>query len=164
MDGSVIIAETPLPGAFVVDPERREDERGFFARSFSREEFLAAGLSPAVEQMSISYSRRAGTLRGMHFQVAPALESKYIRCTAGAVVDVVVDLRPDSPTYLQHLEVELTAANRRSVYVPPLFAHGHQTLVDDSELTYVVSAPYDPGCERGIRHDDPGWAWPGRCR
>ncbi len=162
MGGAVILTETALPGALVVDLEPHEDERGFFARSFSREEFAAAGLRPVVEQMNVSYSRRAGTLRGMHYQVAPALESKFIRCTAGGILDIIVDVRQHSPTYLQHLAVELSAANRRALYVPTMFAHGHQTLADDSEITYAVSAPHDPAAERGLRYDDPalGLSWP----
>lgn len=158
----MIFTETNLPGAFVVDLDLHEDDRGFFARSFCREEFVAAGLRPTIEQMNVSYTRRAGTLRGMHYQVAPALESKLIRCTAGAILDVIVDMRTDSSTYLQHFAVELTPANHRAIYVPPLFAHGHQTLVDDSEITYAVSEAYTVGAERGLRYDDPalGLSWP----
>jgi dTDP-4-dehydrorhamnose 3,5-epimerase len=158
----VIITTTALEGSAVIDLELREDERGFFARSFDRTEFAAAGLDPVVEQCSVSYSSRAGTLRGMHFQVAPAIEAKLVRCTAGAVLDVIVDVREASPTYLQHVAVELTAENRRSLYVPPMFAHGYQTLVDGAELTYQMSAAYTPGTERGLRHDDPrlGLIWP----
>ncbi len=158
----MILTETNLLGAFVVDLERREDERGFFARSFCRTEFLAAGLRPAVEQMNVSYTRQAGTVRGMHYQVAPATESKLVRCTAGAVADIIVDMRSDSPTYLAHFAVELTAANHRAVYVPPMFAHGHQALVDDCEITYAVSEAYTVGAERGLRYDDPALdlPWP----
>lgn len=156
------ITATACKDAFVVDLEPHEDERGFFARSFSREEFAAAGMIPHIEQMNVSYSRRAGTLRGMHYQVAPALESKFIRCTRGGIVDQIVDVRPDSPTYLQHVSVELTVDNHRALYVPPMFAHGHQTLVDDSEITYAVSGAHTPGAERGLRYDDPvlGLSWP----
>jgi len=158
----VIFTETGLAGAVVVDLERKADDRGFFARTFCREEFAAAGLEPLVEQCNLSYNHRAGTLRGMHFQVAPATEAKLVRCTAGAIVDIIVDVRSGSPTYLRSFSVELTAENRRALYVPPMFAHGYQTLVDGAEVTYQVSEAYTPGTERGLRHDDPrlGLAWP----
>lgn len=158
----MIFTPTALAGATIVDVERREDARGFFARTFDRTEFADAGLEPMVEQANTSYNYRAGTLRGMHFQLAPATEAKLVRCTAGAIVDVVVDVREDSPTYLQHVAVELTAANRRALYVPPMFAHGYMTLVDDTEVAYQVSEAYTPGVERGLRHDDPalGISWP----
>ncbi len=146
----------------VVDVERRDDERGFFARTFSRDEFLAAGPEPLVEQMSVSWSRRAGTLRGLHVRTAASPEAKLVRCTRGAVLDVLVDVRPDSPTCLRSFAVELPADNRRAVYVPPPVAHGHQTLVDDCELTYAMSAAHVPEAERGLRYDDPalGLTWP----
>ena len=158
----MIITTTALAGPAIIDLELREDDRGFFARSFDRAEFAAAGLEPVVEQCNVSFNHRAGTLRGMHFQVAPATEAKLVRCTAGAVLDIIVDVREGSPTYLQHVAVELTAANRRSLYVPPMFAHGYQTLVDGAEVTYQVSEAYTPGTERGLRHDDPalGLSWP----
>ncbi len=158
----MILTPTEIPGVVVVDLERREDDRGFFARSFDRAAFEEAGLVPLVEQANVSYNRRAGTLRGMHMQVAPALESKLVRCTRGAIVDVIVDMRDGSPTRHQHVAVELTADNRRALYVPPLFAHGFQTLVDDTEVTYLVGGPYTPAAERGFRHDDPafGIRWP----
>ena len=158
----MIIARTPLAGVAVIDLERKEDDRGFFARTFDRKEFADAGLEPLVEQCNLSYNHRAGTLRGMHYQVAPATEAKLVRCTAGAVVDTIVDVRPDSPTYLQHFSIELTAENRRSLYVPPMFAHGYQTLVDGAEVAYQVSEAYTPGTERGLRYDDPalGLSWP----
>ena len=158
----MIITTAPLAGVAVIDLERKEDDRGFFARTFDREQFAEAGLEPLVEQCNLSYNSRAGTLRGMHYQVAPATEAKLVRCTAGAIVDTVVDVRPDSPTYLQHFSVELTADNRRSLYVPPMFAHGYQTLVDGAEVSYQVSQAYTPGTERGLRHDDPalGLSWP----
>lgn len=156
------IATTPLGGVAVVDLDRREDDRGFFARTFDRTEFADAGLEPLVEQCNVSYNHRAGTLRGMHYQVAPATEAKLVRCTAGAVVDTIVDVRPDSPTYLRHFTVELTAHNRRALYVPPMFAHGYQTLTDATDVCYQVSEAYTPGAERGLRYDDPalGLAWP----
>ena len=153
---------TGLPDATIIDPELREDERGFFTRTFDRAEFEANGLDPNVEQCNLSYNDRAGTVRGMHMQVAPAYEAKLVRCSRGAVIDIIVDMRPDSPTYLQHVAVELTAENRRALYVPPLFAHGYQTLVDGTETVYQVSGKYSPEHERGLRHDDPrlGLSWP----
>ena len=160
----MILTPTGLAGATVVDLERREDERGFFARTFCRAEFVEAGLVPVVEQANLSYNHRAGTLRGMHFQVEPATEAKLVRCTAGAVLDQIVDLRQDSPTYLQSFAVELTAGNRTALYVPPMFAHGYLTLTTDAEVVYQVSEAYQPGTERGLRHDDPalGLDWPVR--
>lgn len=158
----MIITTTPLSGVAVIDLERREDERGFFARTFDRKEFADAGLEPLVEQCNLSFNHTAGTLRGMHYQVAPATEAKLVRCTAGAIVDVIVDVRPDSPTYLQHYAIELTADNRRALYVPPMFAHGYQALTDGAEVSYQVSEAYTPGTERGLRYDDPalGLSWP----
>lgn len=154
--------QTSLAGAFIIDLERLEDDRGFFARSFCQREFDALGMNSEIVQANVSFNRRRGTLRGLHFQVAPALETKLVRCTRGAVVDVIVDLREDSPTYLQHLSVELTALNHRSLFVPACFAHGFQTLTDDTEVSYLVSGFYTPACERGLRHDDPALAiqWP----
>ena len=156
------ITTTPLSGVAVIDLERKEDDRGFFARTFDRKEFADAGLEPLVEQCNLSYNHKAGTLRGMHYQVAPATEAKLVRCTAGAIVDVIVDVRPDSPTYLQHYAIELSADNRRALYVPPMFAHGYQALTDGAEVSYQVSEAYTPGTERGLRHDDPalGLSWP----
>jgi dTDP-4-dehydrorhamnose 3,5-epimerase len=154
--------ETPLAGAFLLDIEPREDDRGFFARTFCRREFEAHGLNPAVAQANTSFNRARGTLRGMHYQLPPAAESKLVRCTSGAVHDVIVDLRPESPTYLRHYGVELTAENRRQLYVPELFAHGFLTLTDGAEVSYQVGEFYTPGAERGIRWDDPalGIVWP----
>ena len=153
---------TAVPGVAIIDLELRGDDRGFFARTFCREEFVAAGLEPLVEQCNLSFNHLAGTLRGMHLQVAPAPEAKLVRCTRGAIVDIIVDLRDDSPTRLQHVAVELTADNRRALYVPAYFAHGYQTLTDDTEVVYQVSGAYTPGTERGLRHDDPalGLTWP----
>jgi dTDP-4-dehydrorhamnose 3,5-epimerase len=158
----VIFRQTELAGVVVVDVEPHEDERGFFARTFCRAEFEAHDLVPPVEQCSISFNTRAGTLRGMHFQVAPATEAKLVRVTAGAVLDQVVDVRPDSPTYLSSFAIELSATNRTALYVPPMLAHGFQTLVDGTEVSYQISAPYTPGTDRGLRHDDPrlGLRWP----
>jgi dTDP-4-dehydrorhamnose 3,5-epimerase len=156
------LVPTDIVGATVVELELRQDERGFFARSFDQQEFADAGLEPIVEQANVSFNVKAGTLRGMHLQIAPAPEAKLVRCTRGAIVDVVVDLRAGSPTFLQHVAVELTAENRRALYVPPFFAHGYQTLVDDTEVVYQVSGRYTPEAERGLRYDDPvlGIAWP----
>jgi dTDP-4-dehydrorhamnose 3,5-epimerase len=158
----VIIHPTPIAGVAVIDLELREDDRGFFARTFDRQQFVDAGLEPAVEQCNLSYNHAAGTRRGMHFQVSPHPETKLVRCVRGAIVDIIVDMRPDSPTRLQHVEVELTADNRRSLFVPPYFAHGFQTLVDDTEVFYQVSGAYTPSAERGLRYDDPdlGLTWP----
>ena len=158
----MIITTTPIAGVAIIDLKLLEDDRGFFARTFCRQEFIDAGLEPLVEQCNLSYNHAAGTLRGMHLQVDPAPEAKLVRCTRGAIVDTIVDLRPGSPTRLQHVQVELTADNRRALYVPPYFAHGYQTLVEASEVTYHVSGAYTPGTERGLRHDDPalGLTWP----
>jgi len=158
----MIFRELPLSGAFVLEPERIEDERGFFARAFSREELVAHGLDPTVVQCSLSFNRRRGTLRGMHYQAAPAEEAKLVRCVRGAIHDVIVDLRPGSPSFRGHAAVELDAENRLALYVPPGFAHGFQTLADDTELYYQMSAAYSPEHARGFRHDDPeiGIAWP----
>ncbi len=158
----MLFTETPLAGAFVIDLEERPDARGFFARSFCMTEFEAHGLKPAVAQCNLSYNHHRGTLRGMHYQVQPAAEAKLVRCTRGGIYDVIVDLRPDSPTYLRHFGVELTEANRRALYVPEMFAHGYLALSDGAEVTYQVSEVYTPGCERGLRFDDPTLAivWP----
>ena len=158
----MIFTPTGLAGAVVVELELKQDERGFFARTFCRSEFVAAGLEPLVEQCNLSFNHRAGTLRGMHYQVAPATEAKLVRCTTGAVLDQIVDVREDSPTYLQSFSVELTAGNRTALYVPPMFAHGYQALSDGAEVSYQVSEAYTPGTERGLRYDDPalGLAWP----
>jgi dTDP-4-dehydrorhamnose 3,5-epimerase len=158
--------ETRLPGAFVIEPERREDDRGFFARVYCEREFREHGLMPHVAQANMSWNPRRGTLRGMHYQVEPFREAKLVRCTRGAIYDVIADLRPDSPTYLQWVGVELTAENARMLYVPEGFAHGFLTLEDATEVTYQVSEFYAPGSERGIRWDDPalGIEWPAGVR
>jgi len=158
----MIFTETKLPGAFVLDLERKEDARGHFARVFCVEEFRAHGLDPRVAQCSISFNRRLGTLRGMHWQAAPKAEAKLIRCTRGAIHDVIVDLRPGSPTHLQHLAVELTGDNGRMLYVPEGFAHGFQTLADDTEVFYQMTEFFAPECGRGARWNDPafGIQWP----
>jgi dTDP-4-dehydrorhamnose 3,5-epimerase len=158
----MIFTETEIPGAFVLDLEIRQDDRGLFARTFCQNEFVAHGLEPSVVQCNLSYNHRRGTLRGMHYQVAPAGEAKLVRCTRGAIYDVIVDLRPESPSYLRHIGVELTEENRRSLYVPALFAHGYLTLTDGAEVAYQVSEFYTPAAERGLRYDDPrlGIEWP----
>ncbi len=158
----MIFAETELPGAFIIELAPHTDQRGFFARTFCRREFEKHGLVPLVAQGNTSYNVKRGTIRGMHYQVAPALESKLVRCVRGAILDVIVDLRVGSPTYLRHVAVELTADNRRALYLPPLCAHGFQTLADDTEVFYQVGEVYTPECERGARYDDPalGIPWP----
>jgi dTDP-4-dehydrorhamnose 3,5-epimerase len=153
---------TTLPGACLVDPVPLEDERGFFARTFCLEEFAAHAIPMSLSQASVSYNERRGTLRGLHYQSAPHEEHKLVRCTAGAIFDVIVDLRPGSAQYRQWFGVELSAANRRALYVPPGMAHGFLTLVDASEVYYMISTPYSPGAARGVRWDDPAFAieWP----
>jgi dTDP-4-dehydrorhamnose 3,5-epimerase len=154
--------ETELSGAYIVELEERTDERGFFARTFCVKEFSELGLTTRISQCNLSFNHRRGTLRGLHFQAEPAAEAKLIRCVAGAVHQVLVDMRPGSPTYLRHVAVELSAANRRAVYLPELFAAGMQTLEDDTELMYQVSEFHTPEAERGLRFDDPaiGITWP----
>jgi dTDP-4-dehydrorhamnose 3,5-epimerase len=154
--------ETGLPGAYVVELSPIEDERGFFARTFDAKLFEEHGMNPVVAQANLSYNRRKGTLRGMHMQVEPAPESKFVRCLRGGIHDVIVDMRPDSPAYTRHFGVELTADNRRALFVPENFAHGFQTLEDETDVFYEVSQFYTPGTERGYRHDDPafGIEWP----
>jgi dTDP-4-dehydrorhamnose 3,5-epimerase len=158
----MIFTETALPGAFIIDLEPRQDERGFFARSFCQREFAAHGLKTVIVQSNISFNHRGGSIRGLHFQYPPAAETKVVRCTRGAMLDVIVDLRPESPTYLRHAAVELTADNRRSLYVPERFAHGYQVLVDGTETTYDVGEYYTPEAEGGLAFDDPrlAIAWP----
>jgi dTDP-4-dehydrorhamnose 3,5-epimerase len=158
----VIFSETNLKGAYVIDIERRTDDRGFFARMFCQHEFQDHGLEPVIAQANIAFSSRRGTLRGMHFQFPPAAETKYVRCTRGAILDIIVDLRPESATYLQHAAVELTDDNRRGIYVPRRFAHGYQVLTEGAETTYMVGEFYSPGDEGGLRFDDPklGLTWP----
>jgi dTDP-4-dehydrorhamnose 3,5-epimerase len=153
---------TDVDGVTVIDIAPHRDERGFFARSFCAEEFSAHGLNPAVAQTNISFNRTRGTLRGLHRQVPPYAEAKLVRCTRGAIVDVAVDVRPDSATYGKHVMVELTADNHRALFLPPYVAHGFQTLADDTEVIYQVSGPYAPAGEQGFRWDDPefGIAWP----
>ena len=158
----MLFTETKLKGAFVIELERREDERGFFARTFCQREFRQRGLDLVVTQASIAANRRRGTLRGMHFQFPPAAEAKLLRCIRGSIVDVIVDLRPESPTYLQHFAVELDAETMRALYVPERFAHGYQVLEDNTDIGYEMSGSYTPSAEGGLSYDDPrlGLSWP----
>jgi dTDP-4-dehydrorhamnose 3,5-epimerase len=158
----MIFHETKLRGAFLIELERREDNRGFFARTFCQKEFAAHGLKPVIAQANVAYNARKGTLRGMHFQFPPAGESKLVRATRGAILDIIVDLRPESPTYLQHVAVELSADNHRALYVPERFAHGYQALEDRTETSYQVGEFYTPDCEGGLSPFDPllGLSWP----
>jgi dTDP-4-dehydrorhamnose 3,5-epimerase len=159
----MFFTETSLPGAYVIDPERFLDERGFFARLFEPREFEAHGLNPRVAQCSLSFNPRKGTLRGMHYQRAPYEEAKLVRCTRGAIHDVIIDLRPASPTFRRHFGVVLDAESRRLFYVPEGFAHGFLTLTDDAEVSYQMSQAYSPAHAAGVRWDDPafGIQWPG---
>lgn len=153
---------TDLAGAYVVEPEKMEDERGFFARTFCRDEFAAHGLHPAFLQCNVSFNVRRGTLRGMHFQEKPHEEAKLVRCTRGAIYDVIVDIRRKSPTFKRWAAFELTAENRKMLYVPEGFAHGFQTLEDSCEVFYQMSEMYHPGLAHGVRWNDPafGIRWP----
>jgi dTDP-4-dehydrorhamnose 3,5-epimerase len=158
----MIFTETPIEGAFLVDLEKRGDERGFFARAFCEREFAAHGLAARFVQINDSLSARRGTLRGMHYQLAPRAETKVVRCIRGALHDVILDLRRGSPTFGRSFGAELSAENRRMMYVPKGFAHGFVTLADDTEALYLVDEPYAPEQERGVRWDDPrfGIRWP----
>jgi dTDP-4-dehydrorhamnose 3,5-epimerase len=158
----MIFRETRLPGAFVIELEARKDDRGFFARTFCAEEFATHGLEAQFVQCNLSLSQQKGTLRGLHFQWMPWGEAKLVRCVRGAIWDVIVDLRPESPTFGHHEELELSAENRRALYVPKAFAHGFQTLTDDVEVFYQMSTGYVPEAAGGIRADDPalGIKWP----
>lgn len=158
----MIFTETELRGAFVLDLQRHEDNRGFFARAFCQKEFEQHGLKPIIAQANIAFNRIRGTLRGMHFQFPPFAETKIVRCTRGAIVDIIIDLRPESPTYLRHISIELTAENHRALYVPERFAHGYQTLEDDTETSYQVGEFYAPGTEGGLLFNDPSLqlVWP----
>jgi dTDP-4-dehydrorhamnose 3,5-epimerase len=158
----MVFNETPIPGAWVIDVEPASDERGLFARTFDSDEFAERGLSTGVLQCSTSFNARAGTLRGMHYQAGDAGECKLVRCTAGAVYDVIVDLRSDSPTHARWHAVEVTSERRNAIYVPRGVAHGFQTLADSSELLYMIDRAYEPGAARGVRWDDPAFGidWP----
>jgi dTDP-4-dehydrorhamnose 3,5-epimerase len=154
--------ECDIAGVWRVELEPHTDERGFFARTFCAQEFTAHGLDPAVVQCNVSYTTGAGTIRGLHYQVEPAAETKLVRVLRGAIYDVAVDLRPGSPTYLRHVAIELDSNERSALYIPTGFAHGFQTLVDGTEVEYQMGAPYTPGTDRGVRYDDPALAiaWP----
>jgi dTDP-4-dehydrorhamnose 3,5-epimerase len=154
--------ETKLEGARIIEPQLLEDTRGLFARTFCAREFGEQGLVDTFVQCNTSWNARKGTVRGLHYQLPPSSEVKLVRCTAGALVDVIVDLRPDSPTYLQHVAVELTARNRLALYIPAMFAHGFQALEDGTEVFYQMSDFYAPKLAKGIRYDDPkiGIKWP----
>lgn len=158
----MLFSETALPGAYVIDLEKIEDERGFFARAWCERELSEHGLESRISQSNMSFNKRKGTLRGMHYQHPPHQEVKLVRCVKGSLLDVIIDLRPASPGYKQWTAVELTAGNRRMLYVPRGFAHGFQTLEDDTEAFYMVSDPYVPGAEGGVRWDDAafGIEWP----
>jgi dTDP-4-dehydrorhamnose 3,5-epimerase len=158
----IIFRETRLRGAFVIGPEIFEDERGFFARSFSEKEFEAHGINPRMAECNISFNKKRHTIRGMHFQSDPHAQAKLVRCTRGAIYDVIVDLRPASPTFKQWIGEELTAENRRMLYIPTGFAHGFQTLEDNTEIFYQVSDFYAPASAGGVRWNDPAFAiqWP----
>lgn len=162
----MIFKETRLQGAYIVELEKRGDDRGFFARTFCQQEFNDHGLISDIVQTNLSLSKSKGTLRGMHYQAAPHQETKLVRCTSGALYDVIIDLRKDSSTYRQWIGVELTADNYRMLYVPRDFAHGFMTLKDNTEVTYEVSEFYTPAAERGIRWNDPlfGITWPEEIR
>src|SRR5215510_240463 len=158
----MIFTETKLKGAYIIDIDRKEDDRGFFARAFCQQECEAHGLKTIIAQANVAFNHKKGTLRGMHFQYPPAAETKLVRCTRGAILDIIVDLRPESATYLQHIAVELNEANHRALYVPECFAHGYQVLQDNTETSYQVGEFYTPGVEGGLMYDDPrlGLAWP----
>jgi dTDP-4-dehydrorhamnose 3,5-epimerase len=158
----MIFAQTKLPGAYIVDLQKRHDNRGFFARAWCRNEFQDQGIPMQVVQANLAHTEKRGTLRGMHYQIPPHAELKFFRCIRGVIYDVMLDLRPESPTFGQWLGVELSAENRLAVFIPAGFAHGYQTLTDDAEVFYMVSEAYAPGAESGIRWNDPafGIEWP----
>jgi len=158
----MIFQSTKIAGVSIIELEPKSDERGFFARAFCAREFKQHALASEFVQCNLAFNPRKGTLRGLHYLAAPAVEPKIVRCISGAVWDVVVDVRPDSATYLQHIELELSADNRRAIYIPDMLAHGYQTLTDNTELLYMVGDFYTPGYERGLRYDDPvlGLEWP----
>jgi dTDP-4-dehydrorhamnose 3,5-epimerase len=158
----MIFTELSLKGAYLIEPEPHPDDRGFFARLWCQNEFESRGLETRHVQSSMSYNARSGTLRGMHYQVAPHEEVKIVRCARGSIFDVIIDLRPDSATFLQHAAIELTAENRKMLYIPRKFAHGFQTLEDNTEVVYQMSEFYHPESARGLRWNDPafGIRWP----
>ena len=158
----MIFNETKLKGAFIVDLDELKDDRGFYARAWCQKEFEAHGMNSRMVQANMQFNKRTGTLRGLHQQLAPFQEAKFVRCLIGSIFDVIVDLRPDSPSYKQWLSVTLTADNRKALFVPEGFAHGYLTLLDNTEVFYQVTEFYTPGYERGVRWDDPTFAiqWP----
>jgi dTDP-4-dehydrorhamnose 3,5-epimerase len=158
----MIFTETRLQGAFILDIEPHADNRGFFARVFCQNEFKQHGLKPVIAQANVAFNKWKGTVRGMHFQYPPAPETKLVRATRGAILDIIVDLRPESPTYLENVSVELSADNHRALYVPERFAHGYQVLEDGTETSYQVGELYTPSAEGGLRFDDRrlGLKWP----
>ena len=158
----MIFTETKLKGAFIIDLERREDTRGFFARAFCQKEFAAHGLKTIIAQANLASNLKRGTIRGMHFQHPPAAETKLVRCTRGSILDIIVDLRPESDTYLEHVAVELNEDNQRALYVPERFAHGYQALRDNTDTSYQVGEFYTPDTEGGLMYNDPrlGLRWP----
>jgi dTDP-4-dehydrorhamnose 3,5-epimerase len=158
----VIFIEIKLKGAYIIEPEKLEDERGFFARSWCEREFAAHNLNPRTVQCNISFNSKKGTLRGMHYQTAPHAEAKLVRCTRGAIYDVIIDLRPKSPTFKQHVAEVLTVDDHKMLYIPEGFAHGFQTLEDNTDVFYQISEFHAPECARGVRWNDPAFAieWP----
>lgn len=151
----MIFIEIELKGAFIIELDKKQDNRGFFARAFCQQEFNAKGLKPVIAQANIAFNYAKGTLRGMHFQYPPTPETKIVRCTRGSILDIIVDLRPESPTYLHHISVELSDENHRALYVPERFAHGYQVLRDHTETSYHVGEFYTPDAEGGLAYDDP---------
>jgi dTDP-4-dehydrorhamnose 3,5-epimerase len=158
----MIFTETKLKGAFSLDLQRHEDSRGFFARAFCQHEFADHGLKPVIAQANLGFNKLKGTVRGMHFQFPPSAETKLVRATRGGVLDIIVDLRPESPTFLEHVEVELSAENGRAIYIPERFGHGYQALADATETSYQVGEFYTPGVEGGMLYNDVrlGLRWP----
>lgn len=158
----MIFTETKLKGAYIIEIEKLKDDRGFFARSWCQEEFEGQGLTSSVVQANVSFNNLKGTLRGMHYQISPYEETKLVRCTRGAIYDVIIDLRSDSSTYKKWFGLELSADNYKMLFVPEKFGHGFQALADNTEVSYQVSQFYTPGAEKGIRWDDPafGIEWP----
>lgn len=158
----MLFRETKLPGAFVIELQKHEDERGFFARSWCQQEVEAHGLNPQMVQCNVSFNKVKGTLRGMHYQVPPCAEAKLVRCTRGAIYDVIIDLRRESATYKQHVSEVLSSNNYKALFIPEGFAHGFQTLEDNSEVIYQMSAFYSPEHQRGLRYNDPAFRinWP----
>jgi dTDP-4-dehydrorhamnose 3,5-epimerase len=159
---TMIFQPTPLPGVFVIEPELHTDERGFFARTWCRREMAAKGLGAELSQCSVSFNRKRGTVRGMHYQAAPHAETKLVRCIRGSIFDVALDLRPESPTYCRWFAIELTADNRRALYIPEGLAHGFQSLTDEAEVFYEISTDFVPTAARGVRWNDAAFRidWP----